>query len=46
MTVYSHGLECTLAAWENTATAATNPNNRIVIVGDLESGQIVRWGLT
>jgi hypothetical protein len=42
MTVYSHGLECTLAAWKNTAAAVTNPNNTIVIVGDLESRHIVR----
>jgi len=33
ITVYSHGLECTPAAWENTAAAVTDPSNTIIIVG-------------
>jgi Subtilase family len=33
LSVYSHGLECTPAAWEHTGAAVKDPANTIVLVG-------------
>lgn len=33
LTVYSHGVECTRGAWQNTFAAVKNPSSTIVLVG-------------